>query len=64
MSIKGYMKIKKIYSLRQPIGVYSPNQENGQKGKLMMPKSLGLPINSYNFDIDLPFIENFQPSNK
>lgn len=58
------MKIKKVYSLRQPISVYAAGQDGGHKGKLLMPKSLGLPVETYNIDIDLNFVENNLPSNK
>ena len=49
------MKIRKIFTLRQPIGVYCAGG-SGVRGKLMIPKGLAIPVDCINIDFDLDFV--------
>jgi hypothetical protein len=56
--IKGFLKMRRIFTLKQPLGFYDDYGVGGEqtKAKFVLPKDISLPIPTFNLDINLDFI--------
>ena len=52
------MQLRRVFTLKQPLVVYNSDVGNGTRSKLMLPKSLCIPLASFNLDVNVEFVEN------
>jgi len=58
VNIRNSIKLRKIFTLKQPVLSYDLGTGGNGYGKLMLPKALSFPDASYNIDVNPGFVES------